>query len=117
MTEDINYVFSDKVEGFKKAFPEIKTTKVEFQETGYMAKNKDKRTITEQTMTNVIPCSNLRCSNGGVSIEDILRDMSMEKKKHWEGTKKCQGQECSKGYVDRECNNFFKIKVDIEYKK
>jgi len=112
-------VFGEKVT-FKKAFPEIKSIRVEVEERGYTGRYDDEpffRAYDESSLSEYIDCSNPLCYGGGFSIGRIIRDMVGEKKTHNETIEVCQGYEGSpKGRVEhRPCINSFNVVVDIEY--
>ncbi len=106
-------------------YPEIQSLHVEYIEKGrgygigLRDEDCNKRGFTEKTICERVRCSNDLCYNGGFSVLHILNFMVKKKETHWEGPEKCIGYEGSKkGKIKyQSCPNFFKLKVDIDYKK
>ena len=116
---ETNYVFSQKVP-FREAFPEIKSLSISVEESGYgVHKGWETRHYSLDTPPGeFIDCSNPICYNGGFSICNVIRRMIQKKETHHEGSAICQGYEGSpKGRRKyRDCINYFKYVVDIEYR-
>jgi len=112
-----NFVFSQKV-SFEEAFPEIADLKVIVEESGHGVREWNRVRHYGKNIGEYIDCSNPLCYNGGFSLGSILREMVRKRETHREETAICQGYEGSpKGRRKyRDCMNFFKITVDIQYK-
>lgn len=122
LTDRINkteYVFSQKVDSFEKAYPTIASLRVEVTESELGFGGSPRTwTFTERNFRHAVNCSNSLCYGGGVEIGWIIHDMAREKKTDHEEVKMCQGYEGSpKGKRRyRSCVHSFRIKAHVEYK-
>lgn len=99
---------------FDEAFPEIEDVTIEVKEDGKKSSYSKQFGIEEY-----IDCTNPLCYRGGFSIGSILREMVSKKQTELETSELCRGHEGSpKGKrIDRQCVNFFEIKVFIKYRE
>lgn len=114
-----NFVFSSKTDSFDKAFPGISNIKVEIERSGDDVNDWNRKMTysKDRFPGEYIDCNNSLCYNGGFSIGEIIRNMTMNKETTHESSKMCQGNEGSaKGRrIYRRCYNSFKIKVNTQY--
>jgi len=71
----------------------------------------------KENLPGRINCSNPRCQEGGVSINELIKDAIKERKEFAEAKKKCSGYEGSpKGRIKRKsCIHAFEVTVHIRY--
>lgn len=114
---ETNYFMRNKTT-FEKAFPQIEDLKILVEESGEGVSDGKGVSYFNNDSGEYVNCSNPLCYNGGFSVGGILRNMVQDKQTHYEGTKFCKGYEGSpKGRIKYEdCDNFFKVSVDIKYK-
>ena len=114
-----NYLFGPKV-GFREAFPEIATLRVEVTEEGHGVSSYGGPAIyNESSVGEFINCSNPLCYNGGIRIGFKLGEMVRKRETEGQFSSNCRGYEGSpKGRNKyRDCDNYFKVKILIKYKK
>lgn len=120
--EEEGFTFTKSGLSFEEAYPTIEDVTVEVEETGpkiFFGRVKSiKNTYKKNTFGEFIDCSNTDCLAGGFSIGLILDEMVRKNETHLETSEFCQGSEISpKGRIKYPCENHFKIKVDLKYKK
>jgi hypothetical protein len=112
-----DFLFATKTT-FAKAFPTIKSVRVEVSQTkGMWEKELGAAVYDEKTVGEFVDCRNTLCYNGGVSVGEMLREMVRDNKTEAEFSRLCRGYEGSpKGRRKyRSCFNFFRVKVKTEY--
>lgn len=103
---------------FAKAFPTIKNLqiKVEIRTGGPMDSRPDIRYYTIQNPPGeYIRCPRARCTDGGWSIGDILREMVVKGETNRKAGGICAGQERMNRSSFRKCLTLFSAEISVEY--
>lgn len=117
----------EKENAFGEKYLEMEDLRIEIDESGvgvcgFGATEENRVYTLESKIDKFIKCSNSKCYKGGISMRGILQkldDIVSKKQTSCEFDMVCQGDEGSlKGKkLYQHCNNHYKIKIEIKYKK
>jgi hypothetical protein len=98
-------------EPIEKTFPMIREVTIEVLEEG----TRNPRTYNKSSNSGLLfCCSNPKCTNPGIFIEPILREMVEKRQSHRKTWSVCNGFEPSpKWRRKKPCNRSFKITIDL----
>lgn len=119
-----NYFIPRTASTFEKAYPTVKSIRVEvrpvgdgFEPFGNMTERLE--IYNESNIPAILDCRNPRCFGGGLNLDYLIRWAVVEAKQTgYETTSRCKGYEGSpKGRRnDGPCDTYFKVKVSVVYK-
>ena len=98
-------------EQFADAYPQIKTIRIEYEQT-----KGESGILDETNITNTFPCDASSCEDGGFRIGDLLMHTTSTGNGEIDQTLNCTGHERgSKGKNMKPCLNRLKVNVRITY--
>jgi hypothetical protein len=119
-----DYFFPRVPTTFEKAYPEVKSIRVEIRPHGEgfePFRNQTERldVYTEKSVPAIVDCRNPRCYGGGLNLDDLIRWAVVEPKRtEYETSMSCGGYEGSpKGRRKGDpCDTLFNVKVSVTYR-
>lgn len=113
-----NYALPRVEMAFQKAYPEVKSLRIDVRVSDTWGKAASTFILTERYFRSIIDCPNPRCAGGGVDIDRLLRWSVIEgRKTAFEDMISCCGHEGSPKGRRRtgSCDVHFHVKIQATY--
>jgi len=121
-----NYFLPRVASTFEKAYPTVKSIRVEvrpvgegFEPSRWSNQTEWLEVYNETNFQAILNCRNPRCFGGGLNLDYLIRWAVVEAKQtEYETTSHCEGYEGSPNgrRKDGPCDTYFKVKVAVVYK-